>query len=662
VDIVQAVGRALRKKEGKKIGLIVVPIYHSQKENVENSISEGSFRNLLQVIRSLCDQDERLQDEINSIAFGKGERNSSKIDIVTSNIFEVQDKIILEGFEDRLKRAIFGQIIEKSSNNWDLWYLKLQDYLEKNNHYYPSKEEDPDLYGWISSQRNRKKNGTLKNEEIRKLNAINFVWSGVEWKWEKMFLEFQDYAKTQVFPPCKGIDDEELVKWYNYQLINVREDKVLSKDQKMRFLAIDQKFEGPASRKKWVESYDNLVKFRAENPTKWPQYDRKNTKTLESELHVFCQIIRKRYREETLENYWLDKMLAIGFNFEGKADLWTEYCDSVKELLNTKNTISVNEIGENAYSWIIRHKKKYDNGELTEYETKKIEELNLDRFFETWESKFEKIKNWVHQNEKLPTRISHKEYHSWLGSQRSRYKNQRLSEQQIEALQSIGYDLDAKGKEKNEQKWVDFFNQLKDFIEKNGRYPGPAHEKELYIWVQSQRAAKAGNLRNRKPLSQERVALLDSIDFPWIGEGRANQPWEESFADFQSHIQPNGRLELPSMVNGERNSLYTWWVNQKRAFEKGELAEERIKAFERIGINLSSATNDTQRDGFTKWANRLHEISKFQKETGRLPKAGKSKEEGNLYQSLARTKKAYQNGELSEKQLVLLAELKIQLD
>jgi predicted helicase len=190
VDIVQAVGRALRKKEGKKLGLIVVPIYHSKKDEVEDSISTGSFKNLLQVIRSLCDQDERLQDEINFIAFGKGKRKSNKIDIISSGFVEEQDKIILEGFEEKLKNSLFDQIIEKSSNNWDLWYLKLKNYLKANNDY-PSKKDDKDLYNWIANQRNRKKNGTLKNEELRKLNTINFVWNVVEWKWERMFAEFQ---------------------------------------------------------------------------------------------------------------------------------------------------------------------------------------------------------------------------------------------------------------------------------------------------------------------------------------------------------------------------------------------------------------------------------------------------------------------------------------
>ena len=50
---------------------------------------------MLQVIRSLCDQDERLQDEINSIAFIKGKKQSKRFDFVSS-IFEedIEEKFI----------------------------------------------------------------------------------------------------------------------------------------------------------------------------------------------------------------------------------------------------------------------------------------------------------------------------------------------------------------------------------------------------------------------------------------------------------------------------------------------------------------------------------------------------------------------------------------
>lgn len=660
VDIVQAVGRALRKKEGKKLGLIVVPIYHSKKNDVENSISSGSFKNLLQVIRSLCDQDERLQDEINFIAFGKGKRKSNKIDIVTSSFIEEQDKIILEGFEEKLRNSLFDQIIEKSSNNWDLWFLKLKSYLNTNKKY-PTKRDDKDLYNWIANQRNRKKNSTLKNEELRKLNSIKFVWNVVEWKWERMFLQFQEYSNENLFPPCKGIDDDELVTWYKYQQSYIKDNTIITPEQKRRFLSIDKIFQGLPSRKKWFEPYRELVNFRMENPEKWPQYNRDDKTSTENKLYIFCQTMRKRYRENDLGDFWFEKMTSIDFNFEGKTDNWTQYWQKIKDILKTRKSISSQNIGENVYSWIIRHRKKYEEGKLSDYHTKKIEELNLDRYFGTWQQKFNRIKEWILKNDKLPTRTTKKDFHTWLNSQRTRYKNNRLTDEQIKALESIDYDLDAKGKERNEQKWLEYFNKLKTFIEKNNQYPGPKHEKELYIWVQSQRAAKAGNLRNRKPLSKKRVDLLNSINFIWIGEGKANQPWEDSFAEFRIYVMPNGRLKLPSTINGERNFLYTWWTNKKLAFERGKLADDRIMAFKSIGIDFASIKNNSKRDGFTKWANGLHKISNFIKDNGHYPRAGKDRVQQNLYSSLARTKRAFNNGELSEKQLELLKELKIDL-
>ncbi len=666
VDIVQAVGRALRKKDGKKLGLIVVPIYHSKKDEVENSISSSSFKNLLQVIRSLCDQDERLQDDINLIAFGKGKRKSKIIDIISSSFLEEQDKIILEGFEEKLRNSLFDQIIEKSSNNWDLWFLNLKNYLESNNQEYPSKIDDKDLYNWIANQRNRKINGTLKNEELRKLHSINFVWSIVEWKWERMFSQFQEYSNNNVFPPCQGIDNNELVKWYNYQTNCIRENKVLSKEQKMRFLSIDTKFEGPSSRKKWFEPYNQLVKFRLENQTSWPQYDRDNPKSLESELNVFCQSIRKRFREGVLENYWFDKMNSIDFNFEGRTDYWTDYWKSIKDLLESKNTVSENEIGSKAYSWIMRHKRKYDNGELDEYESKKIEELNLGNFFETWEQIFYKIKIWIEANGKLPTKTTQKDFNTWLISQRSRYKNKRLSVQQIIALQSIGFDLDANGKEKEYERWNEMFDRLKNFKIKNGIWPkfsAEGEDKQIYNWCQSQRQAQAGthSRGRRKPLQQWQVDKLNSIEFVWNNR-EDEKTWDQSFEELSKLEKNDGTVIINTMINGKKNPLYSWWSKQKYDYRNGNLLPEYLQKLKEFGIDEEIALKSSSKNGFTKWVNTIRKIAEFVTINGSYPKAGKDKAQNNLYQSLARTKRAYLNKELTEKQLKFLNELNIKLD
>ena len=664
VDIVQAVGRALRKKKGKKLGLIVVPIFHSKKDEVESS---GPFKNLLQVIRSLCDQDERLQDEINFIAFGKDKQKSNRIDIISSNFLEEQDKIILEGFEEKLKKSLFDQIIEKSSNNWDLWFLNLKNYLEINNQKYPKKDDNGELYNWIAIQRNRKNNGTLKNEELRKLHSINFVWSIVELKWENMYSQFQEYAKDNVFPPCQGIDDEELVKWYKYQISCIKENKIISKEQKRRFVSINNRFEGPSSRKKWFEPYNELLKFRQENKNSWPQYNRDNPKLLESELNVFCQTIRKRFRDGVLENYWFEKMLAIDFNFEGKTDEWTDYWETIKDLLVSKKTVSVNEIGENAYSWILRHKKKYDKGELNEYKSKKIRELNLCQFFETWEQTFAKVKEWVLENQKIPSPKSHKEFNSWLYSQRSRYKSGNLNDEQITKLIEIGFDLEGLGKEKNDAKWLEMFENVRKFKLKNDSWPkfgSEGLEGKMYNWCQGQRQAQAGTHSGgkRKPLQPWQVEKLEFIGFHWAKADVNEEQWEQNFNEFRKHVDSNGNLSLPSMINGEHNLLYRWFTNQRIAFQDNKVPKERIEKFRELGIDLNKFENETIRSGFTKWANKIREIADFIKENGGYPKTGKDKVQSNLYQSLARTKKAYLNNELSEKQLELLHEFKIDLD
>jgi hypothetical protein len=93
---------------------------------------------------------------------------------------------------------------------------------------------------------------------------------------------------------------------------------------------------------------------------------------------------------------------------------------------------------------------------------------------------------------------------------------------------------------------------------------------------------------------------------------------------------------------------------------KTEIRFERVNAFKDIGIDLSNLKS-SGRNGFTKWSNKIREIALFKENQGHYPKAGRDKEQGNLYQSLARTKRAYQNNELSAEQIELLDELNIEL-
>src|SRR4051795_1001736 len=93
VDIVQAVGRALRTYKGKECGYVIVPVVtHGESES---ELVEGeAFAAVLRVLRALAANDERIIEYFRAVANGRqnqggivdieiDEKLAKKIDMVT---------------------------------------------------------------------------------------------------------------------------------------------------------------------------------------------------------------------------------------------------------------------------------------------------------------------------------------------------------------------------------------------------------------------------------------------------------------------------------------------------------------------------------------------------------------------------------------------------
>lgn len=117
IDIVQATGRALRKNndKNKKLGYIVIPIFHKNKNKIDESIDSSVFNNLINVIRALSCHDKRLIDEITKIKAGlsKIKSNNKHLAMDTSSTL-----ITMKGFENNLKQNLFYQVIRNSFRQW----------------------------------------------------------------------------------------------------------------------------------------------------------------------------------------------------------------------------------------------------------------------------------------------------------------------------------------------------------------------------------------------------------------------------------------------------------------------------------------------------------------------------------------------------------------
>ena len=71
VDIVQAVGRALRPSQGKECGYVIVPILHDENATPEDIFGSESFKEILSTLRSLAANDERIVEYFRAVSEGR---------------------------------------------------------------------------------------------------------------------------------------------------------------------------------------------------------------------------------------------------------------------------------------------------------------------------------------------------------------------------------------------------------------------------------------------------------------------------------------------------------------------------------------------------------------------------------------------------------------
>jgi len=82
IDVVQAVGRVMRKAEGKDLGYVIIPVTVAPGVSPEKALNDNeNYKVVWQIVNALRTHDERLDSKINLL--GLGEDVSDKIEIVT---------------------------------------------------------------------------------------------------------------------------------------------------------------------------------------------------------------------------------------------------------------------------------------------------------------------------------------------------------------------------------------------------------------------------------------------------------------------------------------------------------------------------------------------------------------------------------------------------
>lgn len=239
------------------------------------------------------------------------------------------------------------------------------------------------------------------------------------------------------------------------------------------------------------------------------------------------------------------------------------------------------------------------NGTLTPGQIERLNSIGMvweNQLESAWENGFEHAKAYYEEFGDLlvPARYKASDgfaLGNWIYNLRQRRANGEhasiLNRERIARLDVIGMVWDAPSLQ-----WEKNYCRAMEYYNEHGNLIVPADYKSpdgfaLGNWIRALRQAREGKF-NRKPLSQEQIARLDSIGMYW-GNCKDNQ-WMQGYLAAEQYFKIHGDLNVPpTYQNSEGLALGKWVARQRYAYlqspESGKhLDADRVKMLEGIGM------------------------------------------------------------------------------
>ncbi|MEV5249893.1 DEAD/DEAH box helicase [Streptomyces werraensis] len=252
VDIVQAIGRALRQKPDQgKLATLIVPIFLGENERPEDMPYSASYRPLVKVLSGLRAHDERAVEML-----ATPQEDSKRAEAASSWLGEApegddddEENRLLLRFGTRRDPALVAQfvkyqLIEPEHANWKAGHRAAVAYRQREGHLavpYNHVEGGPagapaawqgggfPLGRWLSDQRRAMRAGQLASERVEDLEELGIVWEPADEAWEENLgaaRAYFDAYGTLAAPVTAAILDKPVGQW----LANARKKGGLGKD------------------------------------------------------------------------------------------------------------------------------------------------------------------------------------------------------------------------------------------------------------------------------------------------------------------------------------------------------------------------------------------------------------------------------------------------
>ncbi len=361
VDIVQAVGRAIRlSKKKQPIGTIVIPVFLGDTASIEDEILASKFADVWKVILALKDQDDSLSEIIDTLRIQlgkKGELTKQDKKGLIKIIFDLPSRV-----NKSFVNSLTTILVKNASENWLEMYGKLEEYTIKHGEARPPIDKSA-LGNWVQKQRYWFLKNKLSKKRIELLNKLNgWIWEAYEAYWFEKYdllkIYFEKYKHSNVRQ-----DDGILGKWVQKQRTENNKNK-LSNEKKILLNKLN--FVWDAKDARWMMKYELLKEYSEKKGHANPPAREKIIGSWVSNLrsvYMRKKENRLRYGEEnTLTNERIRLLECLpGWTWDPLENEWIKNYNQLEKELKSEVSFKFSNLPQDLASWTSRQISNFNN-------------------------------------------------------------------------------------------------------------------------------------------------------------------------------------------------------------------------------------------------------------------------------------------------------------
>jgi hypothetical protein len=590
VDIVQAVGRAIRKAENKKVGTIVIPVFIGTDEDPDTALDDSAFKPVWDVIRALRAHDADLAEQLDSLrrALGSG---ASSVPIPPKLHLNLPAHVGLD-----FASAFEVRLVERTTSTWEFWLGLLEAFAGREGHCrVPSTyvASGLNLGIWCQSRRIQRRTGTLTAERVAALDALGFVWDPYQEDFDLGLAELatyvEAYGNARVVQNYVTPSGFKLGSWCNQRRSRRKEltaERVAALDA-LGFVwdPYQEDFDlGLAELATYVEAYGN-----ARVPTKY-------SSSSGFKLGTWCN--RRRSRRKYLTAERVAALDALGIVWDTSQDAFdrglSELAAYVEE--NGDALVPAAYSTSNGFKlgiWCGSRRQDRKAGKLDAEQVAALEGLGFvwDAVQGVFDRGLTELAAYVeaHGNARVPQKYIAPggfKLGTWCGVRRRERKAGKLSPERQAALDALGFAWDPE---------LEAFDHGLEELAAYVQVHGDARVKSKYIspsgfklgsWCSHLRAERmAGRL------DADRVGALDKLGFAW--DPAVQEAFELGLAELAAYVEADGDADVPAGYSTPSGFKLGRWCIKRRAERKaGKLSAEHVAPLDALGLSWDRFQDD----------------------------------------------------------------------